>query len=151
MDQEIKLCFTLYLNYMKSQIKNLKSYNIDDMTIAQIRIQLDVIQMQYIIGSFSISKTSIAYAGYIHLTQMIDSNYTIMKLGDFGDLENEIKNIKTENILLKQEIEILKNKIEILKNKAEPELEIVNIPEISRDIIQESATIEEQKKGWFFG
>lgn len=141
-EQEIKTCFTLYLNYMKSQIKNLKGYNVDEMSISQIRIQLDVIHMQYIVSSFSISKTSTGYVSYMHLKQMID-NYTITKSEKLINMENDIES-------LKQEMEILKN-----KSKNDQEVEIIDMLNTPLDSLTNDSynnvTIEEQKKGWFFG
>ena len=127
---------------MKSQIKNLKGYNVDEMTISQIRIQLDVIHMQHIVSSFSISKTSTGYVSYMHLKQMID-NYTITKSEKLIKMENDIE-------LLKQNIEILKN-----KSKNDQEVEIINMINTPLDNLNNDScnnvTIEEQKKGWFFG
>lgn len=134
MDKDIRYCFSLYLNHMKSQIKNLKGYNVDEMSITEIRNQLDIIHMQYIISSFAVSKSSTAVMSYNHLKEMIDNN--------ISKLEYEIKLLKEENIDLINKLD------EVTKLEGNIEFESVNIIE-NKDIGNNK--MEEQKKGWFFG
>jgi hypothetical protein len=109
MENEIKMCFSLFVNHMKANIKDLRSYDVGAMTINQIRAEIDVIYMKYIlISSYSVSDSSIGVVAYTHLKKMIDGNN---KVSQIHRLEQEVKTLGLENAFLKQEVNELKTRI----------------------------------------
>ena len=109
MDNEIKLCFNLFVNHMKANIKDLKTYDASTMTVNQIRAEIDVIYMKYILcSSYSVSDSSIGVVAYNHLKKMIDGS---AKNGQLHKLESEVRTLGLENAILKQEINELKTKV----------------------------------------
>jgi hypothetical protein len=98
METEIKTCFGLFVKHMRSTIKNLPEYDIDNLTIQDIRGEIEVIYMKYIMASsFLISETSVGVLAYKHLKQMIDGN----------DINEKIIKLETE-------ISELKNKLSVV-------------------------------------
>lgn len=109
MEGEIKLCFNLFVNHMKSNVKDLRTYDASTMTVNQIRGEIDVIYMKYILcSSYSVSDSSIGVVAYNHLKKMIDGN---AKGSQLHKLESEVKTLGLENALLRQEIAELKTKV----------------------------------------
>ena len=140
MDNEIRKCFFLYLNHIKSTIKGLQDYDIQNMTILQIRAQIDVIHMQYILtSSFSVSETSPCVIGYKHLKEMIDGNCNDIK---YQKLDNDVKLLTLENTILKRDLDDLKSKI---SDSLFPSS--INLCSSCPSIIEQNGN---QPKGWFF-
>ncbi|QKF94374.1 hypothetical protein QKU48_gp0916 [Fadolivirus algeromassiliense] len=109
MDNEIRICFSLFVNHMKGNIKNLPEYDYNSMTIQQIRGEMDVIFMKYILNSsFSISDSSVGMVAYKHLKKMIDNDEMKIK---YNKMESEMKLLGLENTILKQELTELRNKV----------------------------------------
>lgn len=109
METEIRTCFSLFVNHMRGTIKHLPEYDYDKLTIQQIRAEMEVIFMKYILSSsYSISETSVGFVSYRHLKKMIDSDETKIK---YYKIESELKMLSLENTILKQELSELKNKI----------------------------------------
>lgn len=138
MENEIKTCFSLYLNLIKGSLKNIREYDISDMTISNIRSQLDVIHMQYIVtsSSYSISESSPSMIAYKHLRNMIDTNDINNKC---QKLESDMKMIVMENSLLKEELQELKNKIS----------NTLFTPTNQSVTASQKEPSKEQQKGWF--
>lgn len=83
MNREIRTCFGLYNNYIKTIVKPIDEYTsaeIDDMSIDDIRTFANVLHMKYILSSYSISETSTAMIAYKHLTSLIDKNTLLNKM-----------------------------------------------------------------------
>lgn len=137
MDNEIRSCFCLYLHYMKSNIKNLQDYDIQNMTISQIKAQLEFVHMQYILttSSYSLSETAPAIVAYKHLKQMIEGDHISLK---YQKLESDIKCLTLENEILKRELNDFKNKMSNVLFPSSP----ITEPQIS--------TNTDQPKRWFF-
>jgi len=76
MENSIKHCFNLYVQYMKtSSLKDLRGYDTSTMTIDQIRVEIDIIYMKYILAStYTLSDTAVGTVAYRHLKDMIDGN-----------------------------------------------------------------------------
>ncbi len=73
MELTIKICFTLYSEYIKPLIKSNIVYNVDNMSIEEIDSEVDIIHMKYILTSiYSISPTSIPTISYLHMKSMIE-------------------------------------------------------------------------------
>ena len=135
MESEIKLCFNLFVNHMKSNIKDLRTYDSSTMTVNQIRGEIDVIYMKYILcSSYSVSDSSIGVVAYNHLKKMIDGS---AKYGQLHKLESEVKALGLENAFLKQEITELKTKV---SNALFPTQTLTG---------SEVQQVQQQKK-WFF-
>ena len=108
MDTEIRTCFSLYVGYIKNTVKHLPDYDYNSMTIKQIRGELDIIYMKYILVSSFISETAIGVIGYKHIKKMIDDDDLKNK---YYRIESELKLLGLENTLLKQELNDLRNKV----------------------------------------
>lgn len=90
MESSIKHCFNLFVRYMGTMIKDIKTYDTTTMTVEQIRYEIDIIYMKYIlVSTYTISETAVGTVAYKHLRDMVD---------------------KTEIKTLKQEIDDLKVK-----------------------------------------
>lgn len=91
MENSIKYCFKLFVQYMKtSSVKDLKTYDTGNMTIEQIRAEIDVIYMKYILAStYTISETAVGTVAYKHLKEMIDGN-------ENKQLKHEIDELKVK-------------------------------------------------------
>lgn len=75
MEAPIKICFNLFAQYMKATIKDLRNYDTSNMSIEQIRGEIDIIYMKYILAStYSLSDTAVGSVAYKHLKDMIDKN-----------------------------------------------------------------------------
>lgn len=76
MEQSIKHCFNLFVQYMKSSaLKDLRNYDTNNMTVEQIRNEIDIIYMKYILASsYTLSDTAVGVVAYNHLKNMIDGN-----------------------------------------------------------------------------
>lgn len=76
MEHSIKYCFNLFVQYMKtSSVKDLRNYDTSTMTIEQIRAEIDIIYMKYILAStYTLSDTAVGTVAYRHLKEMIDGN-----------------------------------------------------------------------------
>lgn len=74
METEIRQCFILYVAYMKSNIKNLEDYDVENMSVQQIKAQANLLFMRYLMtsGVYSVSKTSPIIIGFNHLVRMIN-------------------------------------------------------------------------------
>jgi hypothetical protein len=94
MEYQIKTCFSLYLNYMKNKIKMPLNYNVDEMIISDIRSNLDVIYMHFIMSPnlFNFENNNPGIMGYDHLVKMIDNFERKIKEIDIDDII--INNIK---------------------------------------------------------
>lgn len=74
----IKICFALYYENLKSIIKSDTIYDVENMDIKDIEAQVDIIHMKYItISLFSVSRTSVQFEAYIHMTNLIQKYYEI--------------------------------------------------------------------------
>ena len=137
MESEIKTCFCLYLNHIKSNIKNVQDYDVSKMTITQIRSQLNIIHMQYILtsSSYSVSEASPCVVAYKHLKKMIDVDDNNSK---YQKLDSDVKLLNLENTILKQELNDLKNKI---SNTL--------FPNLSTSLNMDTIANVNQPKGWF--
>jgi len=154
-ESEIKLCFNLFVNHMKCNIKELRTYDVPTMTINQIRAEIDVIYMKYILcSSYSVSDSSIGVVAYNHLKKMIDGSNknTLMH-----KLENEVKALGLENTFLKQEVNDLKTKMSNVLFPSRGTLEspiqltpshsyVLNTTTLPQTPTQLQST---QQKGWF--
>lgn len=76
MEPSIKNCFNLFVQYMKSSaLKDLRNYDTSSMTVEQIRAEIDIIYMKYIlVSSYTLSDTAVGVVAYKHLKEMIDGN-----------------------------------------------------------------------------
>lgn len=76
MEYPIKHCFNLYVQYMKtSSLKDFRQYDTSTMTIEQIRAEIDIIYMKYIlVTSYTLSDTAVGSVAYRHLKEMIDGH-----------------------------------------------------------------------------
>lgn len=76
MENSIKHCFNLFVNYMKtSSLNDLKKYDTTIMTIEQIRAEIDIIYMRYVlVSTYSLSDSAVGTVAYKHLKEMIDGN-----------------------------------------------------------------------------
>ncbi|ARF12408.1 hypothetical protein Klosneuvirus_5_78 [Klosneuvirus KNV1] len=76
MENSIKYCFNLFVQYMKtSSVKDLRNYDTSTMTIEQIRSEIDIIYMKYILAStYTLSDSAVGTVAYRHLKEMIDGN-----------------------------------------------------------------------------
>lgn len=75
MDNEIRTCFSLFVNHMRNTVKTLPDYDYNSMTSAQIAGELDVIYMKYILASsFTISDNSTGVVAYKHIKKMIGND-----------------------------------------------------------------------------
>lgn len=143
MESEIKTCFCLYLNHIKSNIKNVHDYDVSKMTISQIKSQLNIIHMQYILtsSSYAVSEASPCVVAYKHLKKMIDVDDNNSKYEKF---ESDIKILNLENAILKQELNDLKNKI---SNTLFPNLS--TSLNMDANANADTNTNVNQSKGWF--
>ena len=121
MENKIRECFSLLILFIKKNIKDINDYNIDEMTIQDIRCEIDILYMKYILSPSCLnSDKNTVGLGYKHLRNMIRDL----------ELSNEIRSLQMENFLLKQEIDNHKN-----PSKNPPCIQNEN---------------QEQPKGWFF-
>jgi hypothetical protein len=126
MDKQIQVCFRLYFNYMKSQIKHLHELDIESMSVVDIKGQLEIVYMQYIIASnYSISETSPYTVGYKQLKNMISESNS---------------NLSIENANLKRELKSLKATM--------MDTLVPSVENVSESIASEEQP--KQKAGWFF-
>ena len=73
LEGNIRKCYTLYVSFLKANIKNLESTDQEDISIEQIDNQLDVLHMRYILShAYSLSPDSVGMMAYRHLKQMIE-------------------------------------------------------------------------------
>ena len=139
MENEIKMCFCLYLNHIKLNVKNIQDLDVSSMTIDLIRSQLNIIHMQFILTSpsYSISETSPSFVAYNHLKKMIDGEDINMKC---QKLESDIKLLNLENANLKQEFDNLKIKVSdaLFQQSQSP-----------TSIQTSTSTPNQQSKGWW--
>ena len=118
MEKEIKICFAMYCKYMMSIIKLDKNYTdeiINNMTIDNIKTDINIINMKYIIGSvYSISESSIAILAYKHIKSLIDEHNTINKItiidNNYLLLKNRLDELEKQKSLSINEKEQLKQK-----------------------------------------
>lgn len=150
MEKEIRICFKLYLNYIKQYVKHLQEYDVNEMSVSDIDSQLDVIHMQCIIASgYSISKTSPCIIAFNHLKKMIADNNSCYKC--------QCKDI--ENKKLKQALDELRTS---MTSMLMPSPHIIDnvMSETGISIVQLNGTqtlneqlhdqTKQQPKGWFF-
>lgn len=107
----IRTCFMLYVNHLRSQRKDLvtEAYNYETLTDQQIRSQLDILHMKYILSSsFTLNDSSPCMVAYKHLKSMIDGNSIDEKC---SRLQFQISKVETENRELKHEIQEVKQKV----------------------------------------
>ena len=113
MDKTIKTCFCLYVNHMKNIVKNLNEYDYSVLTLNEIRDELNIIYIKYILSSpYSISDNSIGIVAYKHIKKMLDEESSKTK---YIKIVNEFKMLGIENCYLKDEISNLKKTITSLK------------------------------------
>ena len=88
MDNEIRICFSLFVGHMKSTLKNLPEYEYGAMAIQQIKAELEVIYMKYILlSSFSISESSVGVVAYRHLKKMIEYDEMKTKYVNYDNIK----------------------------------------------------------------
>lgn len=138
MDNEIRICFSLFVNHMRTTVKNLTEYDYNSMTSQQIRGEIDVIFMKYILCStFSVSDSSIGVVAYKHLKKMIDNDEMKIK---YYKIDNEMKLLALENTILKQELTELRNKVSTT---------LFPMNTIASYGAQLNPSTQQQPKGWF--
>jgi bifunctional N-acetylglucosamine-1-phosphate-uridyltransferase/glucosamine-1-phosphate-acetyltransferase GlmU-like protein len=118
----IKICFELYYSNLKPVIKSDKVYDIEKMDIKDIEAEVDILHMMYITKSiFSVSKTSVQFEAYVHMTNLIQKYYEtyecevcssklVNKEGVNKEQENEETNKVVESV---QENNVRENNIQI--------------------------------------
>ena len=73
LESNIRKCYTLYVSFLKANIKNLENIDQDDISIEQIDNHLDVLHLRYILShTYSLSPDSVGMMAYRHLKQMIE-------------------------------------------------------------------------------
>lgn len=121
MENKIRECFSLLISFIRKNIKDINDYNINTMSAQDIKCEMDLLYMKYILSSSCLNsdKNTIGL-GYKHLRNMIHE----------FELSNEVRTLQMENFLLKQELDSYKN--------------------MSKNILPVQNDNQEQSKGWFF-
>ena len=74
MENTIRECFFIYTNFLRQTIKNVYNYDHTTMSIGQIRNQIDILHMGFIVhSSYTIAENSPAVIAYKQLITMIES------------------------------------------------------------------------------
>lgn len=95
MENEIRTCFSLFVHHLKNSIKNLPEYKYDELSIPQIKAELNILYMKYLLNSTYLnSEKAIVITAYKHLKNMINDNKN----------DNNFKLLCMENFLLKQQL-----------------------------------------------
>lgn len=144
MDNEIRICFSLFVSHMKQTLKNLPEYDYNTITSQQIKSEMEVIYMKYILSSsFSISESSVGVVAYKHLKKMVDDNE---KKSKYNTMESDLKIIALENTILKQELNELKNKISTTLFPINP---FLSSQQNQLNSTNQQTSTNQQPKGWF--
>ncbi len=139
METTIKICFTLYSDYLKPLIKSDTVYNIDNMTIDEIDSEVDIIHMKFILTSkYSISPTSIPSISYLHMKSIIEKYNNTYRFV----VNNEVNLVNIESTQCTNETDECPQNENVMKECIQNDDE--------QKPIQTQEQISVTKKGWIF-
>ena len=125
MEDEIRTCFGMYSKFISGVIKLDKIYTdeiISRMSMEQIKTELNIMHMKYIVNSvYSISESSIGSIAYKHMKQLIDDHFS----------QNRVSLIDSDYLTIKSRLDKLENK--------EKDKNIINVTDV-----------DDKPKGWLF-
>jgi len=108
MENNIKVCFTLFVNYLRTHggLKDIPEYDVDKISLDVLTDLVDVLYMKYLTSSYGLSSTSTVPSAYNHLINMIDkknnsNNSTSINLFDQMNI-NQSPNLTDKTNDIKQ-------------------------------------------------
>lgn len=93
MERDIAICFTLLVNYLKNRLGNINNYDCSKMTINEIKNEVNILLMKYIVDGFFDSgdtklRTTMAFE---HMNKLLEEHDVKFK---YLEMEKENKNLK---------------------------------------------------------
>ena len=144
-ERDVRECFRLFVNFMRTHIKNLDDYDYKEVSLEKIIQDTNILYMQYIVkAAYSIQENCVGLVAYNHLKSMFEQ---ISLKEKCVVLERDIKLLNEENAYLRDELLELRKKIGTTIEIDTPIIEVPTTITNNRDQINPK---KKNAKGWIF-